>query len=101
MFPQINLKAHDSCFYSFQNVANVVLIALFPPLKKFTFSSSVSVYEDMFALAEIHDNRGCHPSSGIFVFLCHVFEAVNRLFRLLIQSEIFRYFLQLCTAKNR
>ena len=69
MFPQ-NLKAHDNCFYSFQNVSNVVLIAMF-------------------------------PSSGIFVSPCHVFEAVNRLFRLLIKSEIFRYFLQLCTAKNR
>ena len=55
MFPQINLKAHDSCFYSFQNVSNVVLIALFPPLKKFAFSSSVSVYEDTFIIAEIHD----------------------------------------------
>ena len=41
------------------------------------------------------------PSSGIFVSPCNVFEAVNRLFRLLIKSEIFRYFLQLCTAKNR
>ena len=55
MFPQINLKAHDSCFYSFQNVSNVVLIAMFLPLKKFAFSSSVSVYEDMFIIAEIHD----------------------------------------------
>ena len=54
MFLQINLKAHDSCFYSFQNVSNVVLIAMFPPLKKIAFSSSVSVYEDMFILAEIH-----------------------------------------------
>ena len=54
MFPQINLQAHASCFYSFQNVSNVVLIALLPPLKKFTSSSSVSVYEEMFVLAEIH-----------------------------------------------
>ena len=52
MFPQINLQAHASCFYSFQNVSNVVLIALLPPLKK--SSSSVSVYEEMFVLAEIH-----------------------------------------------
>ena len=28
---------------------------MFPPLKKFAFSSSVSVYEDMFIIAEIHD----------------------------------------------
>ena len=54
MFPQ-NLKAHDNCFYSFQNVSTLVLIAMFPPLKKFAFSSSVSVYEDMFIIAEIHD----------------------------------------------
>ena len=101
MFPQINLKAHDSCFYSFQNVSNVVLIAMFLPLKKICiFLISFSVWRHVYYSGN-SPYRGCHASSGIFVSPCHVFEAVNRLFRLLIKSEIFRYYLELCTAKNR
>ena len=65
MFPQINLKAHDSCFYSFQNVSNVVLIARLPPLK-------VSVNEYMFILAEIHC-MGVVIRRVVFLYLLAMF----------------------------